>query len=221
VKLAPENRPLSAAPKNRPSCTPPMLNKTIIAIPAIVCYNILIMDRLIIAVLFILGSLLMLRAWPKSGFVRWLIAVSFVTAVVFLAIVSRQPGETARLNMEPFFALKRAIVINTGGSFPWVTVKSKILLMDIILNVLLFVPFGFIIPCLSKKLAHWWAAIPLGLLFSMCIEFTQYSAKLGTADVDDVINNTLGAAIGWLLYLAFLKKVRWSKPKRKRKKKSA
>ena len=51
--------------------------------------------------------------------------------------------------------------------------------------------------------------------------FTQYSAKLGTADVDDVINNTLGAAIGWLLYLAFLKKVRWSKPKRKRKKKSA
>ena len=175
------------------------------------------MDRVIIAILFIFGSLLMLRAWPKSGFVRWLIAVSFVTAVVFLAIVSRQPGETARLNLEPFFALKRAIVINTGGSFPWITVKSRILLMDIILNVLLFVPFGFIIPCLSKKLAHWWAAIPLGLLFSLCIEFTQYSAKLGTADVDDLINNSIGTIIGWILYLIVLKKLRWSKAKKRRK----
>ena len=175
------------------------------------------MDRVIIAILFIFGSLLMLRAWPKSGFVRWLITLSFITAVVFLAIVSRQPAETARINMEPLFALKRAIVINTAGSFPWITIKNKILLLDMILNILLFVPFGFIIPCLSKKLAHWWATIPMGLLFSFCIEFTQYAAKLGTADVDDLINNTLGACIGWVLYLVILKKVRWAKVRKKSK----
>ena len=152
----------------------------------------------------------MLRAWPKSGFVRWSISIMFFIAVLFLAIVSRQPGETARLNLTPFLAIKRAVQLLGPTIFSGIKIKSRILLMDVVLNILLFVPAGYILPCLSSKLAHWWAAVPLGFVLSFCIEFTQYAAKLGTADVDDLINNTIGAMLGWILYLIILKKVRWA-----------
>lgn len=174
------------------------------------------MDRVFIAITFIVGALLMLRLWPKSGFVRWSIMSLYIVAVLFLVLVSRTPGETAGLNLEPFSVIKRAIVLNGATIFDGIRIRSRILLLDIVLNLLLFIPFGFIVPCLSKKLAHWWAVIPLALCFSMFIEFTQYTAKLGTADVDDLINNTLGACIGWVLYLILLKKTRW-KPEKKKK----
>ena len=157
----------------------------------------------------------MLRAWPKSKFVRYGIAVLYVIAVLFLAIASRQPGETAGLNMQPFLALKRAIVLKGPSIFSGIRIRSKIMLMDIILNLLLFVPFGFIVPCFSKKLAHWWAVMPMALCFSSFIEFTQFTAQLGTADVDDLINNTIGAFIGWVLYMIVLKKKMTERKKRR------
>ena len=173
------------------------------------------MDRVVIALTFILGALLMIRFWPKSRFVRWSIMTLYFIAVLFLVLVSRHPGETAGLNLEPFSVLKRAVALNGATIFDGIRIRSRILIMDIVLNLLLFIPFGFILPCLSRKMAHWWAVIPLALCFSFFIEFTQYTAKLGTADVDDIINNTLGACIGWLLYLLFLKNIVWKTEKKK------
>ena len=46
--------------------------------------------------------------------------------------------------------------------------------------------------------------ILLGLAFSLTIELLQLITRLGYADVDDLINNTLGAAIGFLSYKLFL-----------------
>ena len=40
----------------------------------------------------------------------------------------------------------------------------------------------------------------LAFLFSACVEFCQYKFALGYAEVDDVIHNTLGAAIGVFAY---------------------
>ena len=73
----------------------------------------------------------------------------------------------------------------------------------IILNILLFIPFGYLLPSLFPRL-RWWQVILLGLVFSLCIELLQLITKLGYADVDDLINNTLGAAIGFLCYKLIL-----------------
>ena len=59
---------------------------------------------------------------------------------------------------------------------------------DIWLNILLFMPLGLIIG--GRK------GIISGLILSCCIEFTQYMFCLGYCEMDDVLNNTIGAVIG-------------------------
>ena len=64
---------------------------------------------------------------------------------------------------------------------------------EVIANVLLFIPFGF----LAGKL--WgWKAIPLAAFQSFCIEAVQLTLHLGFFEIDDVIHNTVGAVIGYL-----------------------
>ena len=69
--------------------------------------------------------------------------------------------------------------------------------IQIIDNILFFIPFGFLLPVDS-----WKKALLAGLGFSFCIELAQYAGGLGLAELDDVICNTLGTIIGfWFMYL--------------------
>ena len=77
-------------------------------------------------------------------------------------------------------------------------------LEGIILNILLFVPFGYLVPSLFPRLRH---VVLLAFCVSLIIEVLQLVTRLGYADVDDLINNTIGAAIGTLIYNTLLKKV--------------
>ena len=64
---------------------------------------------------------------------------------------------------------------------------------QIIANILLFIPFGL----LAGQL--WgWKSIPLATFFSFCIEAVQLVFCLGLSEIDDIIHNTTGAAIGCL-----------------------
>ncbi len=59
---------------------------------------------------------------------------------------------------------------------------------DIMLNILLFVPLGFLI--------GGWKGLLVGFLLSCGIETAQYIFYLGYCELDDVLNNTIGAGIG-------------------------
>ena len=74
---------------------------------------------------------------------------------------------------------------------------------QIAFNVVFFMPLGFI----AGRLLRWgfWRSAALGLAVSLLVEITQGTGIYGiypyayrTADVDDLIYNTLGAALGWL-----------------------
>ncbi|WP_172812400.1 VanZ family protein [Corynebacterium timonense] len=57
-------------------------------------------------------------------------------------------------------------------------------------NVALFVPVGL----LARR-----RAVPVGVGLSVAIELTQFATATGYTDIDDLIFNTLGAALGgWL-----------------------
>ena|SRR5207248_4272172 len=71
------------------------------------------------------------------------------------------------------------------------------------MNVLLFVPLGVFARCLWRR--GLFGTIALGFAASLLIEITQLTANFGTApfvyrifDIDDLMNNTFGAALGWL-----------------------
>ena len=76
-------------------------------------------------------------------------------------------------------------------------------------NVIGFLPFGFIVPVMHKKMESFWKVSLLGFLFSLCVETIQLITKVGCFDVDDLILNTLGAMIGCGAFLICNKFRRW------------
>ena len=67
------------------------------------------------------------------------------------------------------------------------------------LNVVMFLPFGFLIPLLCPENRNVFRIALGGLVFSLLIEASQILSLRGT-DVDDLIMNTLGAVLGYFLF---------------------
>lgn len=68
---------------------------------------------------------------------------------------------------------------------------------SLILNVLLFVPLGYLLPLNSERCRKRWKVLLAGMAFSLCIETTQYITHLGWFDISDPIYNGLGAWVGY------------------------
>jgi hypothetical protein len=69
--------------------------------------------------------------------------------------------------------------------------------VDDVLNVLLFVPLGATLAMLLAR-RFWPVAIAVPLALSMAVEFAQRSIPGRVPDGDDVLWNTVGAAVGVL-----------------------
>jgi glycopeptide antibiotics resistance protein len=71
-------------------------------------------------------------------------------------------------------------------------------------NILLFIPAGFLLPFFFARLRTFVRTALAAALLSAMIELTQLlSRKIGvvrTVDVDDVILNTLGACVGYVIW---------------------
>ncbi|MCG8334720.1 MAG: VanZ family protein [Proteobacteria bacterium] len=73
-------------------------------------------------------------------------------------------------------------------------------------NIVLFIPAGLLLPMLGRKLRKFHRVLLIGFLWTLLIETTQLVLHLlcmgwRSFDVDDLILNTLGVIIGYLLYL--------------------
>ncbi|MBR2403364.1 MAG: VanZ family protein [Lachnospiraceae bacterium] len=87
---------------------------------------------------------------------------------------------------------------------------------NIILNIMMFVPFGFLLPLVSKKFQIFWKTYLTGFLFTFLIEMTQLLFNLGICELDDFMNNTVGAMIGYGFYRLFMFIVKkWKKQEAK------
>jgi len=77
------------------------------------------------------------------------------------------------------------------------------------LNIIMFVPFGFLLPFLAQ--INWRGVFYWSLAFSFCLEMGQLILALyvgGTyrvIDINDVIFNTLGAMVGYGFYVVFMR----------------
>ncbi len=69
-------------------------------------------------------------------------------------------------------------------------------------NVVLFVPLGFLLPRVFPKAKTFGGCMLLVFLIMLCVEILQLVTLLGSFDVDDLILNIIGAAVGYVLYAA-------------------
>ena len=143
------------------------------------------MRILFLAVASVFGLLLVCH---RRGFAPWL-TVAWVLSVVYLAFVMRESYVAPRMVLDPFHAVKLAL---KNGSIGF--------LEDAVMNILLFLPFGYLLPLLWPRVDRWWKLLLCGLFVSLLIELLQLVTLRGMFDLDDLMNNTLGALLGWLCF---------------------
>ena len=67
-------------------------------------------------------------------------------------------------------------------------------------NVLIFVPFGFFMP-IGSRFRSFLATTFYGFGISLCVELFQLVIKVGSFDVDDLLLNTVGSVLGYMLFI--------------------
>lgn len=114
-------------------------------------------------------------------FAMYIIAVFHITGVgtLYDGLTAELEDMKERINLIPF--------------------SNKIDIIGYLLNVVMFIPLGFFIPLIWKQMDKLSNAILVGATFSILIELSQLLSYRGT-DIDDLITNTLGAAIGYITF---------------------
>ena len=71
-------------------------------------------------------------------------------------------------------------------------------MQGMVLNAIMFAPLGFLLPAYFERYRHWGRTLAAGFLTSLTVELIQLFTFRAT-DVDDLIMNTLGTLVGFLL----------------------
>lgn len=102
----------------------------------------------------------------------------------------------AQLNLTPFRTLRlfadlldsshpeyvRAAIVNLGG------------------NIIMFIPLGFLLPKVFPRLYNLKRVLLTTALIITAVEILQLFTLVGSCDIDDLLLNVLGAAIGFFLH---------------------
>lgn len=73
-------------------------------------------------------------------------------------------------------------------------------MLNLVGNVAAFVPFGFFLPIIHRKCHSFLYTVFFSFEFSLIVETLQLASKVGSFDVDDLLLNTIGGAIGYLFF---------------------
>ena len=125
------------------------------------------------------------RAWPIALFVVYLVLLIWV--VLWKLDVPYLGGVLREVTLIPFSTG------HDGG------VKSP---FELVVNFVIFVPFGLYLGFLAPSWA-WWKVAGVIAGTSFALEVAQYALAVGSSDITDVILNTAGGVAGFgLLVLA-------------------
>jgi len=86
----------------------------------------------------------------------------------------------------------KTILPYLNGSPTWIVAKN-----NLIGNIALFVPLGFLIPLIYRHTLTWKHILFIAFTVSMALESAQIILRVGVFDVDDIILNVLGAIVGY------------------------
>ncbi|MEN1936741.1 VanZ family protein [Paenibacillus sp. 102] len=149
---------------------------------------------------------------PSQKYVQWLgwaLFVPYSFVLLFKLLLGRYPyyfnsityffetgdwhGITGLFNIIPFSSI--LMYITRFDHY-----NLDILLMNTLGNIVIFIPFGFLIPLLFTQVNNAKLACKLFIKAIFFIELLQLLTFTGVFDIDDIILNTLGALIGYSIY---------------------
>ena len=136
--------------------------------------------------IFSLGLVIFI-AWKgfKTGlrYSAILLLVEYVFLLFCSTVIFRATGETRQYDFLPFWSYSRPD-----------------LLVENIMNVVVFIPVGLLLGIAFKQ-TTWWKALLLGCGISITIESLQFIFMRGFSELDDVMHNTMGCIIGYMMVI--------------------
>lgn len=122
------------------------------------------------------------------------IFLTYLLCVLMLTLAPQSDGRLdAKANLIPFFSVIYAL----KSGFP----TAQYL---IILNIFMFVPMGIFLPCVFKITDKLYRTVLISFVTTLTIEILQVLLPGRAFDIDDILLNTLGAAVGYALRAMYI-----------------
>ena len=110
-----------------------------------------------------------------------------------ISTFSREHFETS--NIIPF-----ATIIGYISGMISNDINTGIVIINLVTNLLLFAPMGFFIPMLFQdKIKNTKQFLIIIIILTFLVEIIQFITYRGSTDIDDIILNTIGASIVYIL----------------------
>lgn len=114
----------------------------------------------------------------------WFLFVVYMVVMFITVFLSREPGSRQGIDMTLF---------GTWGETP----QAHAFVIE---NILLFVPFGILYPVAVP--GRWkYFTVLTGMIISVVIETVQLVTQRGYCQLDDVVMNTLGSLVGYVIFV--------------------
>ncbi len=147
--------------------------------------------------------------WIGQGDINWKREAILLLMYINLAVIIRFtffPVSRVNGRIQPLiFDVQTAFPFRVN-LIPFVNLfdydNKRDLLVNVIGNTAMFIPSGIVLPIIYKKLNTFWKVIAAGAMISLCIEVIQLPFSVRASDVDDLILDVLGVAIGYGIYAA-------------------
>lgn len=115
--------------------------------------------------------------------------ILYLVFVLIITTLSRTPFSDRMHNLHPLHTLTEIMA------------GSRYALKMAVINLALLLPLGFLCPFALEFRCGFRDILFLAFLVSVSVECTQYLFRLGLMETDDVLNNCLGALVGYILAL--------------------
>ena len=129
----------------------------------------------------------------------WVILfIAYLTFLFYFLFFSEGLGRTEgvgyRYNLTLFREIRRFIEYRHVLGF-------QAVFLNLAGNVIAFMPFGFLLPLVTRYRTNWFATTVCAFAFSLFAETVQLTLKLGSFDVDDLLLNTIGGLAGYVMFV--------------------
>ena len=138
------------------------------------------------------------KAVMKLLFIIYMCVLVYV--VFFAEAMGRTPQDGYVYNLTPLKEIKRFM------RYIWDNdALGRVSRLNIFGNIIAFIPFGIYLPYTSESKLGFISTFLYTFSLSLTIELVQLITKVGSCDVDDIILNTLGGVIGYILWYIYTK----------------
>lgn len=140
----------------------------------------------------------MIKNTTRNQKLGWVLFIGYLVLLVYFLFFAESLGRTQiqneySYNLEFFKEIRRFWVYRRQ-------LGVQAVVLNLFGNVAAFIPCGFFLPIISRRSRRWYNTVLLSFLFSLSVEIIQLVGKVGSFDVDDLLLNTLGGMLGFVVY---------------------